>query len=465
MVHHTRSNKEPILKEPTLKVPAKSKTIAAIATAHGRGGIGIIRLSGNDLNLFAQAILGKLPAPRHATHASFLDDQGNAIDRGIALFYPAPNSYTGEDVLELQGHGGIAITQLVLQRCLELGAILAQPGEFTQRAFLNDKLDLAQAESVADLIDATTSQAAKSAMRSLQGEFSQVIHRLVEKLIRLRALTEAMLDFSDEEIDEISIAQRKTGLEELLAELRKTTKLASQGSLLREGAHIVLIGQPNVGKSSLLNRISGEDIALVSDVPGTTRDVIRQAIQINGVPLHIIDTAGLREAHDKVEQMGIARTHGAVQKADAVLLVMDATDGMRPDEQKIVDDLPAGIPCVRVFNKIDLTEQMERTEENSHGHSIYLSAKTGAGLELLREKLLSLIGWHQEAGVFMARERHVQALTQAHEYLQNAAQVMDQMELFAEELRLAQESLGLITGEFTPDDLLGEIFSNFCIGK
>jgi len=460
VVHHTRSGKEPIL-----KVPAKTKTIAAIATAHGRGGIGIVRLSGYDLNLFAQAILGKSPAPRHATHASFVDAQGNAIDRGIALFYPAPNSYTGEDVLELQGHGGIAITQLVLQRCLELGAILARPGEFTQRAFLNDKLDLAQAESVADLIDATTSQAAKSAMRSLQGEFSQVVHRLVEKLIRLRSLTEAMLDFSEEEIDELSVVERKTGLEELLAELKQTTELASQGSLLREGAHIVLIGQPNVGKSSLLNRISGEDIALVSDVPGTTRDVIRQAIQINGVPLHIIDTAGLREAHDKVEQMGIARTHGAVQKADAVLLVLDAKHGMGPDEQKIIDDLPAGIPCVHVFNKIDLTGQVERTEENSQGYSIYLSAKTGAGLELLREKLLSLIGWHQEAGVFMARERHVQALTKAHEYLQNAAQVMDQMELFAEELRFAQESLGLITGEFTPDDLLGEIFSNFCIGK
>jgi tRNA modification GTPase len=465
VVHYTRGNEERIL-----RVPVKSKTIAAIATAHGRGGIGIVRLSGHDLTPFALSILGKSPIPRLATHASFLDAQGNAIDDGVALFFSAPHSYTGEDVLELQGHGGVAITQLVLQRCLELGAILAQPGEFTQRAFLNDKLDLAQAESVADLIDATTSQAAKSAMRSLQGEFSLVVHRLVDKLIRLRMLTEAMLDFSDEEIDETSVAQRKSRLEELLAELAQTTKLAYQGSLLREGAHIVLIGQPNVGKSSLLNRISGEEVALVSDVPGTTRDVIRQTIQINGVPLHIIDTAGLREAHDKVEQMGIDRTHGAVQKADAVLLVLDAAlvaanGGMVADEQKIIADLPAGIPCVRVFNKIDLTGQAECVEEDSHGHSIYLSAKSGAGLELLREKLLSLIGWHQEAGVFMARERHIQALTKAHEHLKSANHVMEQMELFAEELRLAQESLALITGEFTPDDLLGEIFSSFCIGK
>lgn len=460
MVHHARSDEERIL-----IVSAQPQTIAAIATAPGRGGIGIVRISGHDLAPFAHSILGKIPAPRVASHASFLDSPGNAIDDGIALFFPAPHSYTGEDVLELQGHGGVAITQLVLQRCLELGAVLAQPGEFTQRAFLNDKLDLAQAESVADLIDATTSQAAKSAIRSLQGEFSRVIHGLVEKLIRLRMLTEAMLDFSEEEIDELSIAQRKAGLAELLADLAQTTRLASQGSLLREGAHIVLIGQPNVGKSSLLNQISGEDIALVSDVPGTTRDLIRQAIQINGVPLHIIDTAGLREAHDKVEQMGIARTHGAVQKADLVLLVLDASRGMGSDERKIIDDLPAGIPCVRVFNKIDLTGQTAHAEEDSQGDSVYLSAKTGSGLELLREKLLSLIGWHQEAGVFMARERHVQALAKAQAYLQNAVQVMDQMELFAEELRLAQETLGLITGEFTPDDLLGEIFSSFCIGK
>lgn len=444
---------------------AQPKTIAAIATAPGRGGIGVVRVSGQNLSGFALSILGKQPKPRSATLSRFLDAQGNALDSGIALYYPAPHSYTGEDVLELQGHGGVAVTQLVLQRCLELGAVLARPGEFTERAFLNDKLDLAQAESVADLIDATTSQAAKSAMRSLQGDFSTVVHRLVEKLIHLRMLTEAMLDFPEEEIDEVNFAERRAGLEEVLAELDKTRKIAGQGSLLREGAHIVLVGQPNVGKSSLLNQLSGEEVALVSEIPGTTRDVIRQAIQINGVPLHILDTAGLREAQDKVEQMGIARTHGAVQKADAVLLVVDVALGLGPDEQKIIDALPEGVPCIRVYNKIDLAREASRAEQASHGWNVHLSAKTGAGLDLLREKILAVIGWHQEAGVFMARERHVQALAEAHQHVQAAAGVVDQMELFAEELRLAQERLNSITGEFTPDDLLGKIFSSFCIGK
>jgi len=450
-------------------VVASSKVIAAIATAPGRGGIGIVRVSGQNLSGFALSILGRELRPRSATHTRFLDAEGNTLDDGVALYFPAPNSYTGEDVLELQGHGGVAVTQMVLQRCLELGAVLARPGEFTERAFLNDKLDLAQAESVADLIDATTSQAAKSAMRSLQGEFSEVVRRLVGKLVRLRMLTEAMLDFSEEEIDELSVAQRKDGLKDLLGELDKTARVASQGSLLREGAHIVLVGQPNVGKSSLLNRLSGEEVALVSEIPGTTRDVIRQAIQIKGVPLHIVDTAGLREAQDKVEQMGIARTHGAVEKADAVLLVMNAAaaakGGLGPDEQKIIDALPAGVPCVRVFNKIDLVGERQRAEEAAHGYSVFVSAKTGDGMDLLREKILSVIGWHQEAGVFMARERHVQALRTAREHVQSAAGVMGQMELFAEELRLAQVALNSITGEFTPDDLLGKIFSSFCIGK
>jgi tRNA modification GTPase len=440
-------------------------TIAAVATASGRGGIGIVRLSGQDLKGLALSILGKAPVPRMATLARFLDAEGNAIDSGIALYFPAPHSYTGEDVLELQGHGGVAVTQLVLQRCLELGALPARPGEFTQRAFLNDKLDLAQAESVADLIDATTSQAARSAMRSLQGEFSRVVRELVERLIRVRMLTEAMLDFPEEDIDEQTLALRRADMAELQAELEKTVRVAGQGALLREGAHIVLVGQPNVGKSSLLNALSGEDVALVSEIPGTTRDVIRQAIQINGVPLHIVDTAGLREAQDKVELMGIARTHGAVQKADAVLLVVDATQGLGADEQKILEVLPAGVPCVRVFNKIDLTLDAPRVEEASHGFSVYLSARSGAGIELLREKLLAVFGWHQEAGVFMARERHLQALLEAQRRVRAAAGVMAQMELFAEELRLAQEALNSITGEFTPDDLLGRIFSSFCIGK
>lgn len=387
------------------------------------------------------------------------------MDQGIALFFPAPHSYTGEDVLELQGHGGIAVMQLVLQRCLELGARLAQPGEFTQRAFLNDKLDLAQAESVADLIDATTSQAVRSAMRSLLGEFSQAIHRLVDGLIQLRMLVEAMLDFPEEEVDVPDITQRDRQLGMLRDELDRILNLAQQGSLLREGAHIVLVGQPNVGKSSLLNRLSGEEVALVSEIPGTTRDVIRQAIQIGGVPFHIMDTAGLRETHDAVEQMGVARTRITLQKADAILILLDASLGMSADDRKILDELPSNIPRLHIFNKVDLLAQPAHVEEWDGEYHIYLSAKTGAGLDLLRDKLLALAGWHQEAGVFMARERHVRALIAARDHLARAAKVVSQAEFFAEELRLAQEHLNSITGEFTADDLLGEIFSRFCIGK
>ncbi len=447
------------------KVLLKPDVIAAIATPHGQGGIGVVRLSGPDLSLLAQALIGKVPVPRHATYASFLDAQGQVMDQGIALFFPAPHSYTGEDTLELQGHGGTAILQLVLQRCLEIGARLAQPGEFTQRAFLNEKLDLAQAESVADLIAATTSQAARSAMRSLQGEFSQAIHRLVDGLVLLRMLVEAMLDFPEEEIDAPDITQRDARLVTLRAELERILSLAQQGSLLREGAHIVLVGQPNVGKSSLLNRLSGEDVALVSEFPGTTRDLIRQSIQINGVTLHIIDTAGLHEAEDTVEQMGIARTYGALNKADAILVLLDANHGMTEDDQKILDELPLEIPRLHVFNKVDLLAQHAYLNEQNDECRIYLSAKTGEGLELLRDKLLSMLGWHHEAGIFMARERHIHALLDARDHLQRAAVEIKRPELCAEELRLAQEGLNSITGEFSADDLLGEIFSRFCIGK
>ncbi|MDO8414010.1 MAG: tRNA uridine-5-carboxymethylaminomethyl(34) synthesis GTPase MnmE [Gallionellaceae bacterium] len=443
----------------------KPDNIAAIATASGAGGIGVVRVSGSKLSVLAAAILGQTPLPRRATLVPFLDAQGQIIDQGIALFFPAPQSYTGEDVLELQGHGGAAVLQLVLQRCLELGARLAQPGEFTQRAFLNDKLDLAQAESVADLIAATTSQAARSAMRSLQGDFSAAIHGLVSKLVRLRMLVEAMLDFPEEEVDLPNLNQRDAQLASLRQELQHILTLAQQGSLLREGAHIVLAGQPNVGKSSLLNRLSGEEVALVSETPGTTRDVIRQAIQIDGVPLHIMDTAGLRSSQDAVEQMGMQRTRSMLQKADAILILLDASRGMSADDQKILDELPPDIPRLHIHNKIDLLAQPARVEQHDGQQHIYLSAKTGAGLELLRNKLLELLGWHHEAGVFMARERHVRALQMAAEHLQRAIGVGQQAELFAEELRLAQEALNSITGEFTADDLLGQIFSNFCIGK
>ena len=425
----------------------------------------MVRISGGNLEQLILGVLGKTPPPRHASYTSFIDAQGGVLDQGVALFFPAPRSYTGENVLELQGHGGAAVLQLVLQRCLELGARLAEPGEFTLRAYLNDKLDLAQAESVADLVSATTSQAARSAVRSLQGEFSRTIAHLVESLVQLRMLVEAMLDFPEEQLDTRDLAQRQERLQTLQLELQRILSLAKQGSLLREGAHIVLAGQPNVGKSSLLNRLSGEDVALVSEVAGTTRDVIRQAIQIRGVPLHIMDTAGLRATEDVVERMGMARTRDMLQKADAIVILIDAGAGLSAQDELILDSLPRGIPRLRVFNKIDLLGQAPRVQEQGGDFCIYLSAKTGAGLELLQDKLLALIGWHQEAGVFMARERHLRALVAAQECLTKAAEETDRAELFAENLRLAQEQLNSITGAFSADDLLGEIFSRFCIGK
>lgn len=443
----------------------KSDNIAAIATAPGRGGIGIVRISGHNLAKTAISILGSLPAPRIASYSSFIDADGVIIDQGIALFFPAPHSYTGEDVIELQGHGGTAVLQLVLQRCLQLGVRLAQPGEFTQRAFLNDKIDLAQAESVADLIDATTSQAARSAMRSLKGDFSTIVHELVAQLIDLRMLVEAMLDFPEEELDVPDVTRRDNKLASIRSVLENTLNLAQQGSLLREGAHVVLIGQPNVGKSSLLNRLSGEEVALVSDIPGTTRDVIRQSIQLNGVPLHIIDTAGLRESQDAVELMGIERTRSNIQKADVILLMVDAIHGLTDADKNILAELPAQTPRLYVLNKIDLLAEHPCVESTDREATILLSAKTGAGIDLLKEKLLDLIGWHQESGVFMARERHLRALLQAQNHLNSAMSELDRAEFFAEELRLAQESLNEITGEFGSDDLLGEIFSRFCIGK
>lgn len=442
-----------------------SDNIAAVATAPGRGGIGVVRISGRNLGDTATGIIGRIPLPRKVSYSSFMDAEGRVIDQGIAIFFPSPHSYTGEDVLEFQGHGGPAVLQLVLQRCLELGARLALPGEFTQRAFLNDKLDLAQAESVADLIDATTSQAARSAMRSLLGDFSRVIHQLVAQLIDLRMLVEAMLDFPEEELDVPDVTRRDARLISIRNDLHKTLKLAQQGSLLREGAHVVLIGQPNVGKSSLLNCLSGEEVALVSEVPGTTRDVIRQSIQLNGIPLHIIDTAGIREAQDAVEIMGIARTRSTIQKADAILLMLDGKHGISEDDEKIVAELPADTPRLYIYNKIDILGEEARVETRGGKEFIYLSAKTGTGTDLLRDRLLALIGWHQEAGVFMARERHVRALLQAQKHLESASLEAGRAELFAEELRLAQEALNNITGEFSSDDLLGEIFSRFCIGK
>lgn len=441
-------------------------TIAAIATGQGRGGVGVIRISGPGIRTLANAILGKLPAARHAVLSNFLDQNGAVLDQGIALFFPAPHSYTGDDVLELQGHGGPAVLQLLLQRCLDLGARLAQPGEFTRRAFLNDKLDLAQAESVADLIDANSSEAARSAMRSLRGEFSAAVHLLVKELIYLRMLVEAMLDFPEEEVDVGDVERRDTLLNNIQTKLRHTLATAKQGSLLREGAHIVIAGQPNVGKSSLLNRLSGEDVALVSDVPGTTRDVIRQMIQIRGVPLHIMDTAGLRESPDVVESLGIARTHQMLHHADLILLLLDASQGMTTEDRAILENLPRDIPRLMVFNKVDLLNGKPPADAQVNDTVVYVSARTGNGLDDLREKILGVVGWRdQESGVFIARERHVRALTLAQTRLMQAHEVLAKSELFAEELRQAQLALDEITGEFTSDDLLGEIFSRFCIGK
>ena len=444
----------------------KADTIAAIATASGRGGIGVVRVSGEGLYDLARAVLSKEPVPRVATLSNFLASDGSAIDQGLALYFPAPHSYTGEDVLELQGHGGDAVLGLLLSRCLELGARPAEPGEFTRRAFTNDKIDLAQAESVVDLIDAATTEAAKTAMRSLRGEFSQAIHQLVDALVNLRMLVEATLDFPEEEIDFLAESDAKGQLSGIKIRLEDIFRRAKQGSLLREGMHIVLIGQPNVGKSSLLNQLAGEEVAIVTPVAGTTRDAIRQHIEIDGVALYFIDTAGLRETEDEVEKIGIARAWHAIEHANVALLLIDAVKGVAPEDLEIISRLPTGLPLVRVFNKIDLVGQGPTAISSGGVTDIRLSAKTGAGIELLHRHLLQIVGWeHNGEGLFMARERHLSALREAREHIHLAEVCDSQIELFAEELKLAQNALSSITGEFGADDLLGEIFSRFCIGK
>lgn len=445
--------------------PEAAATIAAVATAPGRGGIGVVRVSGAALAPFAEALTGLQPQPRHATLADFRAADGVAIDSGILLYFPAPHSFTGEDVLELQGHGGPVVMQLLLARCLELGARLAEPGEFTRRAFLNDKLDLAQAEAVADLIDAATASAARSAVRSLQGEFSREIDALVDQLVELRALTEATLDFPDEEIDFLQSADAFGRLDRLRQRLAAVFDRAQQGRLLQGGVHVVLVGQPNVGKSSLLNRLAGDELAIVTPVAGTTRDALRSAIQIEGIPLHIIDTAGLRETEDEVEKIGIERTWREIERADVLLLLTDAQHGAGPAEAAILARLPATLPRLTVENKIDLAGRVPERRVDTQGITIALSAKHGAGIELLQRELLALAGWHQAEDVFIARERHLQALAAASDHLAAAAAQLPRLELFAEEMRLAQQALASITGEFSADDLLGEIFGRFCIGK
>lgn len=441
-------------------------TIAAIATAPGAGGIGVVRVSGPLAAEIARQVLGHCPAPRHAAYLSFLQSDATLIDRGIAIYFPNPHSYTGEDVLELQAHGGTALMQILLERCIECGARHAQAGEFTQRAYLNDKLDLAQAEAVADLINAATVEAARSAVRSLSGEFSQTIQNLLQQLIDLRMYVEACLDFPEEEIDFITQGRVMEKLQANQAALEVIFNQAKQGLLLREGINVVLIGQPNVGKSSLLNALSGEEVAIVTPIAGTTRDTIKSAIQIEGVPLHIIDTAGLRETEDAVEQVGIARTWKAIETAHVALLLVDSQHGIGPLETAILTKLPVEVKKVWVHNKIDVSRETSRVEKNENGQHVFLSAKTGDGIPGLRKTLLDIVGYQPGGeGVFMARARHLQALQMVKHHLDQAMKQMHAAELVAEELRCAQEALGSITGEFTPDDLLGEIFSRFCIGK
>ena len=443
---------------------ARGETIAAIATPAGRGGIGVVRVSGPLAADIARAVAGKTPAPRHAQLARFREADGAVIDEGLVLFFPAPHSYTGEDVLELQGHGGPVVMQLLLRRCLALGARAARPGEFTQRAFLNERLDLAQAESVADLIDAASGEAARSAARSLAGAFSVRIHELVAGLVELRAHVEACIDFPEEEIDPADRASQQRSLTALIQALEMLLAEARQGAVLREGLAVVLAGPPNVGKSSLLNRLAGEDVAIVTPVAGTTRDFVRATISLEGVPIHLIDTAGLRETDEHVERIGIERAWAAVQAAGAVLLIesADATPGLDP---ALLARMPPNVPVARITNKIDLVGAQPAREDDVGTTRLRVSAKTGAGIDLLRAWLLATAGWQPHGeGVFMARERHLVALRRALSHLETA-RAQQAFEFQAEELRLAQRALGEITGEVSADQLLGEIFGRFCIGK
>jgi tRNA modification GTPase len=443
-------------------------TIAAIATPPGRGGIGIVRISGSATRHIAEGMLGKLPGPRHAHFANFLDAASQPIDQGLAIFFPAPHSFTGEDVLEVHGHGGPVVLDMLLQRVLELGARLARPGEFSERAFLNGKLDLAQAEAVADLIEAGSETAARSALRSLEGGFSQRVHALVEGLTRLRLYVEAAIDFPEEEIDFLADERVTQELDVLAQDVEKLLASTQQGVLLHDGMTVVLAGPPNAGKSSLLNALAARDTAIVSAIPGTTRDVLRERIHIDGMPLHIVDTAGLRESRDEIESEGIRRAREQMQRADRVLLVLDdAAHGALPAE--VLQHVPAKLPRSVIRNKIDLTGRAAGVTKKADETEIALSAKTGAGLDDLRRHLKDCMGFQAAGeGTFMARRRHLDAIRRAQACLvQGQARLRESRagELLAEELRLAQQALSEITGEFTPEDLLGKIFSSFCIGK
>jgi tRNA modification GTPase len=448
------------------KPKVSRETIAAIATPTGRGGIGVVRLSGDRVRGIAVEVTRKVLEPRVATFGPFFSDGGAVIDQGLALLFPAPHSYTGEDVLELHGHGGPAVMQGLLQRCLDLGCKLAQPGEFTQRAFLNDKLDLAQAESVADLIEASSFEAAQSAARSLVGEFSGRVHRLTDALIDLRMHVEACIDFPEEEIDPADRRTQQEKLQRTRTALAMLMAEAGQGALLRDGMTVVLIGCPNVGKSSILNRLAGDELAIVTPIAGTTRDQVRTTILVEGVPVHLIDTAGLRETADEVERIGIERTWKAIQNASAALLITEAGEDIGAREAEILSRIPATLPVAWVRNKIDIHGQRAERFDVAGRPAFGVSALSGEGVPMLKQWLLETAGWRVGAeSVFMARERHLRALADAENHLLRAQQNALRFELYAEDLRLAQHALASITGEFTPDDLLGEIFSRFCIGK
>ena len=452
-------------------------TIAAIATAPGKGGVGVIRVSGSKTADIARALLSQpekvVNQPRYAQFCSFLDASHQAIDEGLALYFPAPNSFTGENVLELQGHGGPMVLNLLLQRILETGARLAKPGEFTERAFLNDKLDLAQAEAVADLIDAASEQAARCALRSLQGAFSQRIHHFVDALIHLRIYVEAAIDFPEEEINFLQDEKIQRDLKQLDVELAHIFQEATQGTLLKEGMEVVIAGRPNAGKSSLLNALSGRDTAIVTDIAGTTRDILREYIHIDGMPLHLIDTAGLRESNDVVEKEGIRRAWTEISKADRVLLMIDGTTTTERDPQKLWPEFISQMPDIKhitvIVNKIDLLEPNAFSETaESPCPVIYLSAKQGSGIETLKAHLKELMGYSSGGeGGFIARQRHLEALKRAQVALKRGIEQLNLSagELLAEELRHAQRALSEITGEFSNDELLGKIFSSFCIGK
>ena len=450
------------------------ETIVAQATAPGRGGIGILRVSGPKAVEVAQAVLGKCPKPRMADYLPFKDADGRVLDQGIALYFKSPNSFTGEDVLELQGHGGQVVLDLLLKRILQLdGVRLARPGEFSEQAFLNDKLDLAQAEAIADLIDATSEQAARSALKSLQGEFSNKVNQLVDSVIYLRTYVEASIDFPDEEIDFLADGKIEAKLREIINQLDLVRREAKQGSILREGMKVVIAGRPNAGKSSLLNALAGREAAIVTDIAGTTRDVLREHIHIDGMPLHIIDTAGLREATDEVERIGISRAWTEIEQADRIILMLDSSD---PDSQNIekvrsefLSKLPNNMPVTIVRNKVDLSGEAVEIKEENGTTTICLSAQTHQGVDLLREHLKQAMGFQTGMeGGFLARRRHLDALEKAAEHLQIGLVQLTEFhagELLAEELRLVQANLSEITGQFTSDDLLGNIFSSFCIGK